>query len=316
MTEARVYLDHNATSPLRPAAREAFLAAMEQVGNPSSVHSEGRVAKKHVEQARAKVAALVNAAPESVIFTASATEAANLALTPQVSSNGTAKPAGKLYALETEHPCVLAGGRFAPEDTLAIPVLKNGLIDLAAFDALLDSHNDESGVPFVAVQLVNSETGVIQPVAKIAQKVRFRGGYVLCDAVQAAGRIPIDIKELGVDFLMLSAHKLGGPMGAGALINAHAIIDLPPAIRGGGQEGNRRAGTENVSAIAGFGVAAEEAAKDAEDYARITVLAGLAGSRSRTYMREAGAFGPADHLRTGCRARWQHHAFRAGRSTR
>lgn len=272
MTGLRAYLDHNATTPLRPAARAAMLAAMDAVGNPSSVHGEGRNAKRIVEQARTKIAALVNADPESVIFTSSATEAAHLALTPNIRGDGIARPAGKLYAFETEHPCVLAGGRFAPEDTLATPVLESGLIDMNALEALLDEHDNETGRPYVAVQLVNSETGVVQPVAEIAKKVRFRGGYVLCDAVQAAGRMPIDIKQLGVDFLMLSAHKLGGPMGAGALINAHAILDLAPAIRGGGQEGNRRAGTENVPAIAGFGAAAEDAAKDAGDYTRITAL--------------------------------------------
>ncbi len=272
MTGTRVYLDHNATSPLRPAARGAMCAAMDAVGNASSVHGEGRGAKKLVEQARSKVAALVNAAPENVVFTASATEAAHLALTPQISSGGVPCPAGKLYVLETEHPCVLAGGRFDPQNILALPVKPNGLIDIPALEVLLEAHDDEGGVPFVAVQLVNSETGIIQPVAEIAQKVRFRGGYVLCDAVQAAGRLPLDAKTLGVDFVLLSAHKIGGPMGAAALVNAHAILDFPPAIRGGGQESNRRAGTENVPAIAGFGAAANDAAKEAGDYSTIAEL--------------------------------------------
>ncbi|MGI9356340.1 MAG: cysteine desulfurase family protein [Rhizobiaceae bacterium] len=272
MTGIRAYLDHNATSPLRPAACGAVVAAMETVGNPSSVHGEGRNAKRIVEQGRAKVAALVSAAPESVVFTSSATEAAHLALTPNIRGDGIQRDAGKLYVLEVEHPCVLAGGRFAPQDIVAIPVLESGLIDMDGFDALLDAHENQSGRPYVAVQLVNSETGVVQPVAEVSKRVGFRGGYVVCDVVQAAGRIPIDIKNLGVDFLMLSAHKLGGPMGVGALVNAHAILDLAPAIRGGGQESNRRAGTENVPAIAGFGAAAKEAAVDACHYARITTL--------------------------------------------
>ncbi len=272
MTGTRVYLDHNATSPLRPAAREAMCAAMDEVGNPSSVHGEGRSAKKLIEQARAKVAALINAMPESVTFTASATEAAHLALTPDIISSGVPRRASKLYVLETEHPCVLAGGRFEPNNILAVPVLPNGLIDMSAFEALLDANKAEDSVPYVAVQLVNSETGVVQPVAEIAQRVRFRGGYVLCDAVQAAGRMQLDVKALGADFLLLSAHKIGGPMGVGALVNAHSILDLAPVIRGGGQESNRRAGTENVPAIAGFGAAADDVAKDAADYSRIAKL--------------------------------------------
>lgn len=247
-------------------------AAMERVGNPSSVHSEGRQARGVVETAREQVASLVNAPKEAVIFTSGATEATHLALSPNIRSGGEARHASKLYVLETEHPCVLAGGRFEPEHVLAVPVKSDGFIDLAALEALLDVHDDASGAPFVAVQLANSETGVVQPVAEVARMVRFRGGYVLCDAVQAAGRLPIDVAKLGVDFLILSSHKIGGPMGAGALINAHSILETEPLLRGGGQETNRRAGTENVPAIAGFGEAAVQAASEAADFASITAL--------------------------------------------
>lgn len=272
MVGTRAYLDCNATTPLRPSAHAALVDALGRVGNASSVHGEGREARRIVEEARSKVANVVNAPIDGVVFTASATEAAHLALSPNISSDGTPRPAGTLYVLATEHPCVLAGGRFAPDRIKTIPVNENGLVDETAFAEFLEAHDDRDGVPFVAIQLVNSETGVVQPVARIAQAVRFRGGYVLCDAVQAFGRMPIDLPALGVDFLLLSSHKAGGPQGAAALICAHDILQIEPAIRGGGQEKNRRAGTENVAAIAGFGAAAEDAARDAGDFGRITAL--------------------------------------------
>ncbi len=272
MTGNRAYLDHNATSVLRPAARDAMIDAIESSGNPSSVHGEGRNARRLVEKARSEVAALVNVDTDSVTFTSGATEAAHLALTPHIRNSGILQPAGVLYVLETEHPCVLAGGRFDQEQIVSIPVLGNGVIDFDAFDKLLNDHKETNGRPYVAVQLVNSETGVIQPITEIAKRTRFKGGYTLCDAVQAVGRIAVDAKDLGVDFMILSAHKIGGPQGVGAFINVHSILDVTPAVRGGSQETNKRAGTENVPAIAGFGAAATEAAKDIADYSKITVL--------------------------------------------
>jgi len=270
MTGNRAYLDYNASCVLHPAAREAMMAAITHCGNASSVHGEGRALRHMVEQARTEVAALVAANVESVVFTASATEAAPLALAPQISVDETARPANRLYVLETEHPSVLAGGRFGVNCTQTIPVKGDGLIDMDALDALLDTH--DGGAPYVAVQLANSETGIVQPVSEVAHRVRLKGGYTLCDAVQAAGRLPLDVRALGVDFLILSAHKLGGPQGAGALINVHSMLDFEPAIRGGGQEKNRRAGTENVAAIAGFGAAAGAARQLADDYLTITAL--------------------------------------------
>ncbi len=269
MPANRAYLDYNATAPLRDAAREGMVESFGQPGNASSVHGEGRLARKHIEQARNQIAALVNAPSEGIVFTSGATEAAHMALTPMIYSNGTLRPASMLYVLETEHPCVLAGGRFGAEQVRTIPVLPSGLIDLDAFDALLSAHDDSTGVAMVAVQLVNSETGVIQPVAEVAKRTRFQGGYVVCDAVQAVGRIPVDAAQLGVDFLLLSAHKIGGPQGVGALAVCHSILAPEPAIRGGGQELNRRGGTENVAGIVGFGVAAEAAAREAVDYSQI-----------------------------------------------
>ncbi|MEM1040511.1 MAG: cysteine desulfurase family protein [Pseudomonadota bacterium] len=272
MNGQRAYLDHNATAPLRPEARAAMLDALATVGNPSSVHGEGRDARRLIEVARRQVAGLVNCSPEGVIFTSGATEAAHLGLTPDISVDGTSRPASQLYVLETEHPCVLTGGRFAPEQVQGLPVDSNGLIDLDGLDSVLQAHDFDAGLPFVAVQLANSETGVIQPVAEIAQRVRFKGGYVLCDAVQAVGRMPVDLSVLGVDFLLLSSHKLGGPQGAGALVVVHDSVAITPAILGGGQELNRRAGTENVAALAGMGAAAEVAGQRLVEYNEIATL--------------------------------------------
>jgi len=263
MSATRIYLDHNATSPLRPAAREAMLFAMESVGNPSSIHGEGRAARGTVERARGEVAALVGADPANIIFTSGATEAAALALTPDIRLSGQPRRATALLRLTTEHPCVLSGGRFAPEAIHDLPVDSNGLIDEAVLDEKLSQHD----VPLVAVQLANSETGIVQPVARIAEKVRAKGGYVLCDAVQAAGRLSVDINELNVDFLLLSAHKLGGPQGVGALVLGNSTVEPAPLLAGT-QENHRRGGTENVAAIAGFGAAASEALMQLPDYSR------------------------------------------------
>ncbi len=270
MKNGRTYLDYNASAPLRAAAREAVVSALDLFGNASSIHGEGRQMRGAIEQARAQVAALVGAEVENVVFTSGATEAAHLALTPEIRSDGTLRSAGKLYILASEHPCVLVGGRFAPDDIVQVPVLPNGLINMAAFDSLLAAHT--KGVPYVAIQLVNSETGVIQPVAEVAQKTRLMGGYTFCDGVQALGRIPVDIKALGVDYLAISSHKIGGPQGVGALICAHSILSLPPAIKGGGQEMNRRAGTENVAAISGFGAAAVEAGTESQNTSQIKTM--------------------------------------------
>ncbi|MEP1208292.1 MAG: cysteine desulfurase family protein [Rhizobiaceae bacterium] len=270
MSISRAYLDYNASAPLRPEVAALMCEVFSQPGNASSIHGEGRHHRKLIETARRQVAALVSADSDGVTFTSSATEAANLALTPHISSDGRPRPADTLYVLETEHPCILSGGRFDEGQIVAVPVHANGLIDLPAFENLLPQQAGK--VPYLAIQMVNSETGIIQPVAEAAKMVRLRGGYVLCDAVQAAGRLPLNIKELGVDFMILSAHKIGGPQGIGAFINAHAVLSVPAAIRGGGQELYRRAGTENTAAIAGFGVAAELAGKDQEKFLETVAL--------------------------------------------
>ena len=247
MASERTYFDWNATAPLRPEARAAMLAALDASGNASSVHGEGRTARQRVEAARRRVAALVGGAKvNQVTFVSGATEANALALQPGI--------ADRLFVSAVEHPSVLAGGRFAQEQVEILPVDGNGIVDLDALAGALVMAER----PLVSVMLANNETGVIQPIAEIAAIVHAANGLLNVDAVQAAGRIPVDMRALGADLMSLSSHKIGGPQGAGALI-VDSDQNLKPLIRGGGQERGLRAGTENVAAIAGFGAAAEAA---------------------------------------------------------
>ena len=261
----RTYLDWNATAPLSAAAREAVLVALDTVGNPSSVHGEGRALRMLVEAARRDVAALVHAAPAHVIFTSGATEAANLVLTPDYRMGRTPLAIGHLYHSEIEHPAIREGGRFSRDKLTSIPVTPAGLVDLAALETLLVGHDKAKGLPMVAVMLVNNETGIVQPVKSAAEIVHRHGGLLVVDAVQAAGRIPVDIEALDADFLILSSHKLGGPKGAGALVSRGEVLMPVPLIRGGGQEKGHRSGTENPAALAGFAAAARAAAADFAD---------------------------------------------------
>ena len=215
----RTYLDWNATAPLLPAARQAVLAALDMTGNPSSVHGEGRALRMLVEAARRDVAALVGAAPAHVIFTSGATEAANLVLTPDYRMGRTPLAIGHLYVSEIEHPALREGGRFAREDVTTVPVTRAGIVDLDALETLLRGHDKAKGLPMVAVMLANNETGILQPVKATAEIAHRHGGLLVVDAVQAAGRVPVDIEVLEADFLILSSHKLGGSKGAGALVS-------------------------------------------------------------------------------------------------
>ncbi len=251
----RTYLDHNATSPLRPEVADVVLRALQLPGNASSVHAEGRAARAEIEAARDKVARLVGARAKNVVFTSGGTEAANLALTPGFRRLGQAA-AARLLLGAAEHPCVLNGHRFPVDAVDIIPVDGSGILDLTWLAAYLERAGDQRVL--VSVQLANNETGVIQPVAEAARLVHAHGGLIHTDAVQAAGKIPVDVAELGVDALTLSAHKIGGPKGIGAVILASDQFEITERlIRGGGQEKGFRAGTENVAAIAGFGAAAE-----------------------------------------------------------
>jgi cysteine desulfurase len=260
MTE-RIYLDWNATAPLRPAARAAMLAALDQLGNPSSVHAEGRAARHLVETAREQVAALVGAEAGNVVFTSGGTEANGLALGPAIERPGDRQPLDRLLVSAIEHPSVASGGRFAREKIEEIPVTSQGIVDLSALEARLKELAAAGQRLLVSIMQANNETGIVQPVAAAAAMVHASGGLLHVDAVQTAGRITCDINALGADLLTISGHKLGGPQGVGALIRSSQELHLAdPLIKGGGQERGGRAGTENVAAIAGFGAAAGAAA--------------------------------------------------------
>jgi cysteine desulfurase len=273
MMADRIYLDHNATSPVRPEAARAVARALIAGGNPSSIHAEGRKARGMLEKAREAVAALVGGEAKNVTFTSGATEAVNLALSPGLKSGSDARP-WRLFVSAVEHPAVLNGHRFAADQVTILPVGPDGILDLSHLAEALDSHGETR--PLLALQRANSETGVLQPVTEAANLVRARDGLVVCDAVQAAGRIPVDLTSLGADIVALSGHKLGGPSGIGALIRASGAIQFAdPIVRGGGQEKGQRAGTENLSGAAGFAAACEAA------------LASLAGEAGRlTALRE------------------------------
>ncbi|PDT42719.1 MULTISPECIES: cysteine desulfurase family protein [Sinorhizobium] len=273
MTGPRIYMDWNATAPLLPEAREAFLSALDAVGNPSSVHGEGRVVRGMIESARRDVAALCGAQPASVIFTSGATEAANMVLTPEFRMGRTPLKLGKLYVSAIEHPAVREGGRFAREDICEVPVTSGGVVDCVALETLLSAHDRQRGLPMVAVMLANNETGIVQPLAEVSAIVRAHGGLLVVDAVQAAGRLPLSIENLGADFLIVSSHKIGGPKGAGALVARGEVMMPAPLIRGGGQEKGHRSGTENAPALVGFGAAARVATDNLE--ARTTAIAVL-----------------------------------------
>ena len=252
--DTRIYLDYNATTPLRPQAREELMRVLGAPHNASSVHGFGREARKIVEDARTQVATLVGAPVNQVIFNSGATEGNNTVLHHFKDD--------RILVSAIEHPSVLEAAPHAER----IPVTKDGLVDLEALEKLL---KEKTGL--VSVMLVNNETGVIQPLAEISALAKRHGALVHSDAVQAAGKIPLDIAALGIDFLTLSAHKIGGPQGAGALVLGLCGI-TPVLLHGGGQEKKARGGTENVAAIAGFGIAAHMAKKEMDQYQKISAL--------------------------------------------
>ncbi|MGB3446803.1 MAG: cysteine desulfurase family protein [Xanthobacteraceae bacterium] len=248
----RVYLDWNATTPLRPEARDAVVATLDLCGNPSSVHGEGRQARKILQNARIAVAASVGADPEEVVFTSGATEANTLALGPGVHRTGM-PPAERLIVSAVEHSSVLSGGRFPRDRIQLAPVDQSGVIDLAGLEQLLA----DKPPALVSIMLANNESGAIQPIRDVAELVLASSGVLHIDAVAAFGKIHINFKELKCDLLSISAHKIGGPKGIGALVVANGLLGLEPELKGGGQEKGRRAGTENLPGIAGFGAAAK-----------------------------------------------------------
>jgi cysteine desulfurase len=263
-----VYLDHNAGAPLRPGARERMVEVLNDVGNASSVHADGRRARARIEAAREQVASLCNARSRAVTFVSGGTEANMTALTPTWQDQGSPAYLERLLRGATEHPSVAAGGRFPVSMQHVIPVDGNGLIRLDVLKDMLA----EDGPALVSIMAANNETGVISPLAEIGDMVTEAGGFFHVDAVQAAGRMKIDMDAWKADAISLSAHKFGGPQGAGAVVVRSTARVPSPLMSGGGQENWRRAGTENVAAIAGFGVAAEAAEREAQDMARLVTL--------------------------------------------
>jgi cysteine desulfurase len=266
------YLDHNATSPLRPESLSAMTHALGVGGNPSSVHASGRAARAIMEEAREKVAALVGAGVDSVIFTSGATEACSLALfgAAEGSLEGEARIT-RVFVSAIEHKAVLAAAdrlaeRFPWIRVTILPVTAEGVIDLEALRVAL---REGKGRALVAVMAANNEIGTVQPIAEVSKLAREAGALLLVDAVPAAGKIALDFSLC--DYMVLSAHKMGGPQGAGALLVA-AGAPLAPQLVGGGQQKGLRAGTENLSGIAGFGAAARALADGEGERARIVHL--------------------------------------------
>jgi len=251
------YLDHNATSPLRPEARASIQRASEIGGNASAIHRAGRMARSAVDQAREQVARLVNANPNEVVFTSGGSEANALALWGAVhGAAGSGVPVTRLVVSAIEHDSVLKtaaaiADRLSAIELVIIPVARDGIVDLGNLEERLGKKN---GRTLIAVMSANNETGVIQPIQEVAALTCDADAILLVDAVQSCGKIAVDFATLGADFLSVSAHKFGGPQGAGALV-VKADTPFAPQIPGG-QEKGYRAGTENVAAIAGFGAAA------------------------------------------------------------
>ena len=279
--DAPLYLDYNATAPIKPAVVEAVTEALRATGNPSSVHGFGRAVRKRIEDAREQVAALVDCAPAELVFTAGGTEANNQAL----------QGAGRRVIIVSaiEHPAVLRTAEACAAERVVLPVDGDGVLAMAALDEALAAHGPEA---LVSVMLANNETGVIQPVAEIAARARGAGALVHCDAVQAPGRIPLSFAALGVDMMSLSAHKFAGPKGIGALV-ARAGAAPAPLIHGGGQERGRRGGTENAAGIVGFGIAAVLARDDLGRAGEIAALRDRLEARLREIEPAVRVFGAA-----------------------
>jgi cysteine desulfurase len=262
MTRAHTYLDYNASAPLRAEARAAMLAALDTIGNPSSVHAEGRRARGIVEQAREQVAYLVNAMPSEVVFTSGAPEANNWVMSAGWEA---------ICVSGIEHDSVLAPARRASATLVELGASADGTVDVQAATEQVVRVAQSSGRALLSLMMANNETGVIQPVAEAAALAREYGVAIHVDAVQAPGRIAVDFAALGLDVLVLSGHKLGGPRGVGALVIRDGL-SLPAFITGGGQERQRRGGTENVAGIAGFGAAADMVTREQESVRRMAKL--------------------------------------------
>jgi cysteine desulfurase len=272
MSGPRTYLDWNASAPLRPEARAAMLGALDCVGNASSPHAEGRRARALMEGAREQIAGCLGADPRRVYFTSGATEAANWLLTPNVGGAASKAALDLLLVGASEHACVLEGHRFPAGRVERIPVDGDGVVDLAWLDRRLAEAvaRHGAGTTLVALQAANNETGVLQPLAPIAGLLAAAQAIWVCDAVQAAGRIVLDVNAMGRGALFLSGHKLGGPKGVGAVVFTSDDLAPEPLLRGGGQERRQRSGTENIAAIAGLAAALAAAMAEQDEVAALS----------------------------------------------
>ncbi|MDA0339520.1 MAG: cysteine desulfurase family protein [Proteobacteria bacterium] len=252
-TETFSYLDYNATTPVRPEVVSAMIEALGVVGNPSSVHRAGRAVRGAIEQARLKIATAIGASPEAIVFTSGGSEANTTAITRS--------GATRLLVSSIEHESILQSAASSGLAVDVFPVNGDGVADLEALTSALGQ--DANGT-LVALMLANNETGAVQPVVQATTLAHAAGARLHCDAVQAFGKLPVDLAVLGADTLSISAHKLGGPKGVGALVLRNGV-SIDALVKGGGQERNRRAGTENVVGIIGFGVAAEVANRSLSD---------------------------------------------------
>jgi cysteine desulfurase len=287
---ARSYLDHNATAPVRPEVAAAVARALTLPGNPSSVHAEGRAARHALQETRARVAALVGAAPERVVFTSGGTEAANTVLSGALRRRGMPAPT-RLMISATEHACVAVGHRFPDTMVEILPVDAAGTLRLDALAARLDACRGEAVL--ISVHAANNETGVVQPLAEIVRLARAHGqALVHSDAVQAVGKIPLSLDALGLDALTLSGHKFAAPKGVGALVLAEGVSLEAPLLRGGGQEARLRGGTENLPGIVGMGEAGRIAhAALAAEGLRLAALRDRLEAGVRSLAPEAVVFG-------------------------
>jgi cysteine desulfurase len=289
MSRARAYLDHNATAPVRPAVADAVARALMLPGNPSSIHAEGRAARAALEAARGAVAALVNARPEQVTFTSGGTEAANAVLSGALRGHHLPNPTRLLHTA-TEHPCVAAGHRFPEAAVEVVPVTGDGVIDLSVLEARLAALADETVL--LSVHAANNETGAVQPLVDVVALARAHGRTLVhSDAVQAAGKVPLDMAGLGLDALTLSGHKFAAPKGVGAMVLAEGVTLENAFLRGGGQERRLRCGTECLPAIVGMGEAAR-IAREALDQeaARLSALRDRIEAGVRTLAPDAMVF--------------------------
>lgn len=291
MPEVRLYFDWNAGAPIKAAARARFVDLLARPGNGSSVHAEGRAARAVLEEARRSVARLCGAEAKGVTFCSGGTEAANTVLTPDWTLFGKPYRLDRLLVSAVEHPAVARGGRFPADRVEIIPVDADGVVDLGFLDRRLADLAAVGERALVSVMMANNETGVIEPVAEVGRIARTHGALVHSDAVQAAGKLPIDIEALGLDVLTLSAHKIGGGQGTGAVVRGHNGFSFPPLITGGGQESWARAGTENVAAIGAFGAAAEAALAELETMTVVAARRDRLSAMIRDIASDAVIFG-------------------------